>query len=149
MEPGDKAAGQHRQRDERDHRLGGAAPAPRCAARASRDTGEGLCKEAEGDPQRRGIDQKRQGEMGDEPVLADLDPVGEAAFDHVPAERALQEAEHEDAGERHQQMARHPPAQREIEERQGVGKADQPPPQAVDVFPEVDGFEVGEAHARS
>ena len=38
--------------------------------------------------------------MGDEPVLADLDPLGEAALDHVPAERALCGAEREDAGER-------------------------------------------------
>ena len=44
----------------------------------------------ERDPQGRGIDRQREREMRDEPVLADLDPVGKAALDHVPAERALQ-----------------------------------------------------------
>ena len=43
--------------------------------------------------------------MGDEPVLADLDPVGEAALDHVPAERALQKPEQQDAGERRRERA--------------------------------------------
>ena len=56
--------------------------------------------QAQADPQDRRIDQQRQREMGDEAVLADLDPVDQPAFDHVPAERALREAEREDPGER-------------------------------------------------
>ena len=44
-------------------------------------------------PECRGIDREREYEMGDKPILADLDPVGEPAFDHVPAEPALGEAE--------------------------------------------------------
>ena len=77
-------------------------------------------------------------EMGGEPVLADLDRAGEAAFDHVPAERALQAAEHEEAGERGASAARDAAAQQEIEERQGEDEADQPSPQAVEIFPEED-----------
>ena len=48
--------------------------------------------------------------MGDEPVLADLDPAGETAFDHVPAERTLKEAEQQNAGERHPEAARQLPS---------------------------------------
>jgi len=86
-------------------------------------------------------------EMGDETVLADLDPVGEAAGHHVPAERTLRGAEQQNAGERRHQWARQPPAHHEINKGQGIGKADQPPPQTVEIFPQVDGFERVEAHA--
>ena len=54
--------------------------------------------DAERDPEDRGVNRKRQSEMGDEPVLADLDPVGEPALDHVPAEHTLREAEQQNAG---------------------------------------------------
>jgi hypothetical protein len=66
--------------------------------------------------------------MRGEPVLADLDPVGEAAFDHVPAERALREAEAEDCGQRPGEATRDAAADEKIEKRHGVDEADQPPP---------------------
>src|SRR5712692_10131778 len=52
--------------------------------------GQRGAQDAERRPQDRSINRQSESEVGDEPVLADLDPVGEAAFDHVPAERSLQ-----------------------------------------------------------
>ena len=57
--------------------------------------------------------------MGDEPVLADLDPRGKAALDHLPAERAFEKTEQQNAGERRGQPARQAAAQREIQKRPG------------------------------
>ena len=57
--------------------------------------------------------------MGDETVLADLDPVGKAALDHVPAERALQKPEEQDAGQRRREPPRQPPPRQKPEERHG------------------------------
>ncbi len=73
--------------------------------------------------------------MRGEPVLADLDPVLQAAFHHVPAERALREAECENPGKRPGEAAWYPSAREEIEEGQEIDKADQTAPQPVDVFP--------------
>ena len=90
---------------------------------------------------------RRQREMGHQPVLADLDPLGEAALDHVPAERALCAAEQQDRAEGREQPPRQPPAQPEVQKRHRIGETDQPAPQAVYVLPPVDRLEFGEAHA--
>ena len=67
------------------------------------------------DPQDCAIDRESEGEVGDEPVLADLGPVGKPALDHVPAERALHEAEQQDPGERQRQPPRQPPPRQKPE----------------------------------
>ena len=76
--------------------------------------------------------------MGDQPVLADLDPVGETALDHIPAERPLQEAEHQDARERQNQAPRQPAPHNEPDQRYGENHPDQPAQQSVRIFPEID-----------
>ena len=44
--------------------------------------------------------------MRHQPVLADLDSVGEAAFDHVPTEHPLRRAKRENPGKRPRKAAR-------------------------------------------
>jgi len=39
------------------------------------------------------INRQSEGEVRDEAVLTDLDPVGKAALNHVPAERALRKTQ--------------------------------------------------------
>ena len=101
---GDKAAGKDRQRDEDKHGFGSPPPA------RSRTRNRRAAHDAQRHPEDRGIDRESESEVRDEAVLADLDPVGEAALDHVPAERALQKPEQQDAGERRHQATRQPPA---------------------------------------
>jgi hypothetical protein len=103
--------------------------------------------QAEGDPQRHRVDRQGQREMRHQPVLADFDAVGEAAFDHVPAEHPLRRPKRENPSEGPRKAARNAAATQEIKERQGIGEADQPAPQAVDVFPPIDRLELDEAHA--
>ena len=64
--------------------------------------------------------------MGDQTILADLGPIGEPAFDHIPAEQPLPEAKREDADEPGPEPARQPAAKPEIGERDGNGETDQP-----------------------
>ena len=80
--------------------------------------------------------------MGDEPVLADLDPVDEAALDHVPAEQPLREAEGRippSAG-----SSRRGSRPRSQNHSSGTAKATpiSRPSSRCDVFPEVDAFEL-------
>jgi hypothetical protein len=84
--------------------------------------------------------------MGDEAVLADLDPVDKPAFDHVPAEQSLAKAEGEDTEQAWDQPARQAPAQPEPDQWGGVRDPDQPAQQPVRIFPEIDAFEFGKAH---
>jgi hypothetical protein len=79
--------------------------------------------------------------MGDEPVLADLDPLGETALDHVPADPALCEAEQQNAAERRYQPPRQPSAHQKPDERHREGDADQPPQQPMGILPPVNTFE--------
>src|SRR5207253_2113664 len=151
MEAGDKAAGGDRQRYERDDAFRGTAPAsshpnpPPLAGegvRRARTEYDSLPRErgragvgarpnqSEGDPEGDGIDRQREQQMRDEPVLADIDALGEAAFDHPPAERALHRAEPEDSGQGPGETPRDPAAREEIEEREKVSEADQPAPEA-------------------
>ena len=102
--------------------------------------------DAECRPQDRGIDRESEGEVSDEAVLADLDPVGKAAFDHVPAQRALQKSEEQDAGERRREMPRQAPPRQKPEERDRKRHADQPAQQPVDIFPIIDALKLVQAH---
>ena len=123
--PGDKAAGKDRQRDQHEH--GFASPPPAGTRSRNRRTAD----KAERRPQDRGIDRQSESEVGDEAVLADLDPVGKAALDHIPAERALQKPEEQDAGERRRETPRQLPPRQKPEERHGKRHADQPAQQPV------------------
>ena len=84
--------------------------------------------------------------MGDQPILADLDPVGEAALDHVPAEQTLTEAEQQDAGERRNEPPRQSPAHQEPDKRHGKGDPNEPPQEPVQIFPKVYIFELIQCH---
>ena len=64
--------------------------------------------------------------MGDETVLADLDPIGEAALDHVPAEQTLCEAERQNTAQRRAEPPRQLTTQPKPHERRGKGDPDQP-----------------------
>ena len=61
--------------------------------------------------------------MGDKTVVADLDPVGEPALDHVPPKRSLAEAKQENPGEWQDQRARQPPPDQKPNEGDGIGCA--------------------------
>ena len=149
MQPGDKPARDDRQRDETDNRLGGAAPAKAAKLRPPPLRG-GFSPPCANIPSAihrvSAIDRQRQREMRDEAVLADRDAVGEAALDHVPAERALREAEQKNPGKRQYQPARHLPPDQETDQRQRIDETDQPPPQPMHVLPQKDRFELAEAH---
>ena len=55
------------------------------------------CAKVERDPHQCAHDRERQQQMRRKPEMADVRPVDEAGHDHVPAERALQPAEDEQA----------------------------------------------------
>ena len=87
--------------------------------------------------------------MRRQPILRDLDPIGEAGGHHPPADRALQRAESEDRST----AARRSPAAiqpRHRNQRNGsrnaapISRAEQP----VRPFPPEDGLELGEASCR-
>ncbi len=86
--------------------------------------------------------------MGREPVLADLGHVHQSALDHVPAERALGAAEHEDQRETRHQPAAHAAAHDEPDEGEEEHQPDQPAPDPVDVLPPEDAAELRDRHAR-
>jgi hypothetical protein len=52
-----------------------------------------ILSKLEDEPERIAENDKGESEMAGEPVLADIDPVDETAFHHVPAERALKAAQ--------------------------------------------------------
>ena len=85
--------------------------------------------------------------MQGEPVLADVDAIREARAHHVPADRALQRAEREDAGQPGRQRARHAAGGQEVEERHQEGYADQAAEEAMRPLPPEDELEGVEAHA--
>ena len=84
--------------------------------------------------------------MGGESILADPRIVHQAAFDHIPAERALQSTEQK----YHRQLGR--PclidflAKQEIHKRQQEHQPDQASEQAMQVFPPENRLELGQAH---
>src|SRR5690348_2108758 len=86
--------------------------------------------------------------MRDQPILAHLDPLGEAALDHEPTERTLQPTEQEETEQPRPKAPRDTTADEEPEERRCEGDSDQPPPQPMQPFPEIDRLEVGDRHPR-
>src|SRR5919204_3750773 len=85
--------------------------------------------------------------MGGEPVLADIGAVDEPALHHVPAERALQAAEHEQPEQSRQEVAGDVARDQEDDERREESDADEAAEKAVRPFPPEDGLELLEAHA--
>lgn len=67
-------------------------------------------------PQDQTIDQQRRGQMGDQPVLADIGPVDHAALDHQPAETALQRSEKKNESEPEAERAVDLPPEQKDEE---------------------------------
>ncbi len=106
-----------------------------------------LATEPEQEPERVAEDRQRHAEMGGEPVLADIGAVHEPALHHVPAERALEASEHEQAEKPRQQRARDVAGDQKAEERHEEGKADEAAEEAMRPFPPEDGLELIEAHA--
>ena len=94
---GDEAAGQRHDEDQRGDAPSAHRRAARCAAAGARAR-RGYSSDS-ADPQHRGEDDERQPEMRGQPELRHARIVDQAALHHVPAHRALQPAEHEDAGE--------------------------------------------------
>src|SRR6185312_13294448 len=85
--------------------------------------------------------------MRREPVLTHFDAMGEAAFDHEPAERALQSAEDEKQRQFRPQRPSDPAADQEPQERQQEHDPDQPAPEPMKIFPEIDALELCQGHA--
>jgi rhodanese-related sulfurtransferase len=93
-------------------------------------------REIERRPDQQAEDEERQEQVDGEADVADLRPVDQARGDHPPADRALQPAEHEQAGEPPAIAARDRPLPGEPEQRKGEGEADEAAEQPVDIFPE-------------
>src|SRR5680860_1732985 len=88
--------------------------------------------------------------MSGEPVLADIDPVNETAFDHVPAKPALDATEDEQTQEARQQRARDIARDAEADEGQKEDDADEAAEKAMRPFPPIDGLEpVSYTHLRA
>ena len=90
--PGDQAAEKDLEEDQRDDQRRRAREAPALAGAPRR-------REPARHPQHIGEDRAGERQVDREPVLADVGALGEAARHHPPADRALQAAEDEDAGE--------------------------------------------------
>ena len=84
--------------------------------------------------------------MGDQPVLADIGAHRQPALHHEPAERPLQPAQQEQADQTGPQRRADAVADRAAKTRRGEGNADQPAPQAMDVFPPEDALELVQRH---
>src|SRR5208282_5548646 len=125
---------------EEEDDIGGPSPAE-AGIRPRRTTDD-----AERYPEDRRVNRQRQCKMGDEPVLADLRPIGETALDHVPAEPALGEAQQQNAAERRYQPSRQPSAHQKPDKGQGISDADQPPEQPMSILPPVNALELVQRH---
>jgi len=82
-----------------------------------------------------------------QPILRDLDALGQARRDHPPPHRTLQRTEREDAPQPTFQVAGQKAAPHEPQERQQIDQTDHPPEQAVAPFPPEDGLELMQRHA--
>ena len=136
---GDQRAEPELNEDQRRERGGGSGETGACR-RAARPA------EADG-----GVDQRRIGRGGDQqmqrqPILRDLDAVGEAGAHHPPADDRLQRQEtggdENLSAERAFERAAAPEPQR----RQNEGQADQAREQTMAPFPGVDRLEAVERH---
>jgi hypothetical protein len=101
----------------------------------------------EGAPQHGAQDCHSQRQVSRQPVLADIGALAEPAHHHVPAERALQPAQHEDAGQAREHAFRDRPEDQEHREWNEEGDADEPAQESVRPFPPVDHLEFRKAHA--
>ena len=136
VEPGDEGAEHDSQRD----RTVGGDRQRAVAGRRAAGLRRGPVHPGD-QPDDPGVEDHRQREMGGEPVVADRGPVDQAAGDHVPAERALQAAEHEQRGQRWDQPARQAAAQQQGDETGQEHDADQPAEQPVQIFQPEDRLE--------
>ena len=143
VDSGDKSARQDLEIDQREHHAGD----PRRRGRARSRRSFAFTPEVEDEPQRVAEDGDGDAEMRRQPVLAHIDTGDEAALHHVPAERALQPAEHEQSEQPRQQCARYVAGEPEGEEGHKEGDADQAAEEAMSPFPPIDGLELIEAHA--
>ena len=98
-------------------------------------------------PDERAEDQNGEPQMQRQPVLTHIDAFGKAGAHHVPADRALQGAQSEDAGEPGSQCTRDASCGEEIEKGQQKDCADEPAEEAMRPFPPEDDLEGLEAHA--
>ena len=103
-------------------------------------------EQPERDPQLGRQDRERHAQVRGEAEVAHARVVDQAALDHVPAERALQRAEREDARQLPRERAVDAPAHREPDEGQQEHRADGAPEQAVEVLPPEDALEAGQVH---
>ena len=125
MGPGDQSPGRDRQGDEQDDGFG--RPAPDCARVLAKFRSGRAADDPEGYPKDRRVDGESKGQMGDEPVLADLRAIGETTLDHIPSERTLAEAKQQNAGERAHQRTRQLSPQQKPDKGHAIGDADQTP----------------------
>ena len=133
----------HRRTPARRRRAPGGASRDAHGARASR----ARKRERQRGPQHRGEDRERERQVRGQPELRHARIVDQPAFHHVPAERALQAAEHED---RRRAATRSPRGMRRRtrNHRNGTRNATpiSAPEQPVEVFPPEDALELGERH---
>ncbi len=114
--------------------------------RCRRRHGGARVQQREALPPHRGEDRQREPEMRGEAELRHPRIVDEPALHHVPAHRALQPAEHEDAGEPPRMAGRNAAPGDEPQQRQQERRADHPAEQAVEILPPEDALERGQAH---
>ncbi len=119
----------------------------RAAPDASRHWHNGAIGHPPCRPDQRDIDRAGQEEMCRQPILRDLDAIGEARRDHPPADDALQRTESENEPKPRAQIPRHPPAPEEPQEGQQISGADHAPKQPMRPFPPINRLELGKAHA--
>ena len=92
-------------------------------------------------------DHQGQTEMGRQPLGGDIDPLGQAAGHHPPADQALQPTEGQQDGAAPDQPLRNLAQDQENSERKGKSRADHPPQQPMGPFPPEDFLELSQAHA--
>src|ERR1700709_1933646 len=123
------------------------AAAPAALFPPGRRRGGGRAPQPQQRPDDRRKNHQRQYQMRRQPILRDLDPVGEARGHHPPADRTLQRAETEDQPQPPLQLGSEHAAPEEEQERQQIDRADHAAEQPVAPFPPEDGLELAETHA--
>jgi len=141
----DERAGQRGDEGQRDHPRDAAPENPRSPAGAGAGGGPAP-QEFRGGPDRNEVDHECECQMRGQAILAHVGTLGEPALHHVPAQDALRTQETQDHREPAPERARQLAPQRERHERRGKGEPDQPGPEPVPVFPEIDAAEPGRRH---
>ena len=101
----------------------------------------------ESDPDQGAHDREGEQQVRRKAEMADVRPVDQAGHDHVPAQRALQPAEDEQADELPAIALRDRALRREPDQRQREGHADQAADQPVEPLPEEDELELRQRHS--